>query len=77
MASIVTPEGQVTLPKNVLDALGLKPGSAVDFRKTAEGDVVLVAVDQAADGNRFARLRGHAGAGPSTDAIMALTRGEG
>ncbi|WP_165218625.1 AbrB/MazE/SpoVT family DNA-binding domain-containing protein [Affinirhizobium pseudoryzae] len=76
MATTVTQSGQITLPKAVRDQLGLTPGSQVDFRQAADGSVILVRVDQASLADRFDKLRGHAGAGPNTDAVMALTRGE-
>lgn len=38
--STVTSKGQVTLPKRVRDALGLVPGSEVDF-ELEDGKVVL------------------------------------
>lgn len=75
MAATVTSKGQVTIPKRVRDLLGIRPGSSVDFQRTADGDVVLVKVARKPIPSRFARLRGHAGKGLSTDQIMALTRG--
>jgi antitoxin PrlF len=41
MASTVTSKGQVTIPKQIRDALELRPGSAVDFAVNREGEVVL------------------------------------
>jgi AbrB family looped-hinge helix DNA binding protein len=35
----LTSKGQLTLPKKVRDALGLKPGDQVDFVLDAEGQV--------------------------------------
>lgn len=76
MSATVTIKGQVTIPKPVRDLLGIGPGSKVDFRRAADGSVVLVRADHIRPASRFARLRGQAGAGLGTDAIMALTRGE-
>ena len=76
MSTTVTAKGQVTIPKPVRDLLGIARGSRVDFRRTADGSVVLERVDGDRPASRFVRLRGHAGKGLSTDAIMALTRGE-
>lgn len=76
MTTTVTAKGQVTIPKRVRDLAGIVPGSKVDFRRTENGDVVLVRADNKKPPSRFARLRGHAGKGLDTDAIMALTRGE-
>jgi AbrB family looped-hinge helix DNA binding protein len=76
MTTTVTAKGQVTLPKPVRDLLGIGPGSRVDFLRAADGGVMLVRADEKPPASRFARLRGHAGKGLSTDTIMALTRGE-
>ena len=76
MAATVTAKGQVTIPKPVRDLLGIKPGSMVDFQRAPDGRVVLVKLGGKPRQSRFARLRGHAGKGLSTDAIMAMTRGE-
>jgi antitoxin PrlF len=76
MTTTVTAKGQVTIPKPVRDLLGIVPGSRVDFRRAADGSVVLARVDKQQSASRFAKLRGHAGAGLTTEAIMALTRGE-
>lgn len=76
MTATVTAKGQVTIPKPVRDLLGITPGSKVDFRRAAGGGVLLVRADDKRPASRFARLRGHAGESLSTDAILALTRGE-
>jgi bifunctional DNA-binding transcriptional regulator/antitoxin component of YhaV-PrlF toxin-antitoxin module len=56
--------------------LGIVPGSQVDFYRAADGSVVLKPADAKKPISRFQKLRGHAGKGLGTDAIMALTRGE-
>ena len=76
MAATVTAKGQVTIPKPVRDLLGIGPGSKVDFRRASDGSVVLTRADGKRPASRFAKLRGHAGRGLDTDAIMKLTRGE-
>ncbi|MBL0370820.1 AbrB/MazE/SpoVT family DNA-binding domain-containing protein [Rhizobium sp. KVB221] len=76
MATTVTAKGQVTIPKSVRDMLGITPGSKVDFQRAADGSIVLVTANHGEKASRFARFRGHAGKGMSTDAILALTRGE-
>jgi len=76
MTATVTAKGQVTIPKPVRDLLGIKPGSMVDFQRAPDGRVVLVKLGRKPRPSRFARLRGHAGKGLSTDAILAMTRGE-
>lgn len=76
MATMITSKGQVTIPKPVRDRLGIKPGNAVEFELAPDGRIVLVKVDGGRRVSRFEVLRGRAGAGLSTDEIMALTRGE-
>jgi AbrB family looped-hinge helix DNA binding protein len=76
MGTTVTSKGQVTIPKRVRDLLGIGPGSVIDFERAADGRIVLVKVGKKAGANRFARLRGHAGKGLSTDQIISMTRGE-
>ncbi|KQV65322.1 AbrB/MazE/SpoVT family DNA-binding domain-containing protein [Rhizobium sp. Root1220] len=76
MSATVTTKGQVTIPKQVREFLGIVPGTKVDFRRGADGTIVLTRADDKRPASRFARLRGQAGGGLDTDAIMALTRGE-
>jgi AbrB family looped-hinge helix DNA binding protein len=76
MTTTVTAKGQVTIPKAVRELLGIVPGSEVDFHRTADGSVVLTRADRKQPTSRFQKLRGHAGQGLNTDAIMALTRGD-
>jgi AbrB family looped-hinge helix DNA binding protein len=73
--SKMTAKGRVTIPKRLRDHLGLKPGSEIAFELAPDGRVFL----QAQQGERksaFARLRGSAKLAMTTDAIMALSRGE-
>ena len=76
MSTTVTTKGQVTIPKPVRDRLGIVPGSAVEFLLAPDGQVVLVKVEPGRPTSQFAKLRGLAGTGMSTDEIMALTRGD-
>lgn len=79
MSIVVTAKGQVTIPKDVLDQLGIGPGSKVDFRRHADGTIELVGEEGKEVPSRFERFRGllgHAGPGPTTDEIMDMTRGE-
>jgi antitoxin PrlF len=76
MATTVTRKGQVTIPKPVRDYLGIRPGSQVDFRRTEDGGVVIVKADGPRPPSRFAKARGSAGPGMTTDELMALLRGE-
>ena len=76
MSATVTSKGQITIPKRVRDLLGIRPGSQIDFERGADGRIIMVKADKKGRPSRFARLRGHAGKGLSTDEIMAMTRGE-
>jgi AbrB family looped-hinge helix DNA binding protein len=84
----LTIKGQVTIPKDVRDALGLRPGQPVEFAWNDRGEAVIRAgiateADQtrryeqahaaiAAVADRFARFR----SGRSTDDIMRDLRGD-
>jgi antitoxin PrlF len=76
MATTVTAKGQVTIPKAVREFLGIGPGSMVDFKRAADGSIVLVAANDAKPRNPFERFLGHARGGLTSDEIMAMTRGE-
>jgi AbrB family looped-hinge helix DNA binding protein len=71
----VTTKGQVTIPQEIRDRLGIHPGSTVEF--SVEGDVVTVrkAPGRGRGDALVARMRGTATAGLTTDEIMAMTRG--
>ena len=65
MATKVTQKGQVTIPKPIRDHLGISPGSAVEFTRSADGSVVIArADDNTTEGSIFENLRGDAGPGP-------------
>ena len=71
----MTTKGQVTIPKRLREHLGLKPGSNIDFELAEDGRVFLKTHQQVTE-SRFARLRGSAKLGMTTDELMALTRGD-
>ena len=73
----VTEKGQVTIPKELRDALGIGAGSEVEFER--RNDTIVVRKSRSVDGRGrqlAERLRGRGDVGMSTDEIMALTRGE-
>lgn len=73
--SMVTSKGQVTLPKKLRDALGLKGGSEVEF----ELDSGRIVIRKRAPTAVLVRWRGrYAGelAGGTVDETMELLRGE-
>ena len=78
MLTTMTLKGQVTIPKQIRDALGLQPGAKVDFAVNQDGEVVLQAakVSGKAKKDRFESARGKADIKWRTDDLMALLRGE-
>lgn len=72
----VTEKGQVTIPKDLRDALGIGAGSEVDFELAGETLVVRKSADRPTRGAAIvARLGGRGDVAMTTDEIMALTRG--
>ena len=71
----MTTKGQVTIPKRVRDALGLKPGCEVVFELRSGSEAIVKRADVARRESPFAKLRGSLESGMTTDEIMALTRG--
>ncbi len=72
----MTEKGQVTIPKPMRDALGIDPGTEVEFEQTADAIVVRKAPKQPSRGRRLVQgMRGRADLPMSTAEIMALTRG--
>jgi AbrB family looped-hinge helix DNA binding protein len=72
----ITSKGQVTIPVQIRERLGLLPETEIEFR--VEGNAVRI-VKAAAKGKSrgqsvVANLRGSASVRMSTDEILALTR---
>ena len=73
----VTSKGQVTIPRNIRQHLGIIPRSEIEF--LIEGSNVLLRplAEEAGKGKRLLEsLKGRATVRMTTDEIMALTRGE-
>lgn len=73
----LTSKGQVTIPIEIREQLGLTPGAVVDFE--VEGDAVRVTKAEAGQDRGAALVQAMRGRGDvelSTNEIMALTRGE-
>ena len=68
----VTQKGQVTIPLEVRRALGIRPGSDVEFQLDAGGARLVVDPERAA--GEIARMRGAGDVALSTDEILALSR---
>lgn len=81
MTTTVTVKGQVTLPKAVREAAGIRPGDRVDVRVRPEGGVIVEA-HAAANGEDAYRKaledmsRRTPIRGVSTEDIMRMTRGD-
>jgi antitoxin PrlF len=79
MKAIITSRGQVTLPKSVRDAAGLKPGDKVEVRATASGGIYVEKVGTQPTYDD-AKLRALAQRRPirdiTTDEIIEMLRGE-
>ena len=69
----VTTKGQVTIPRNVREILGIVPETEIDFIED-NGKFYLVKTDTPKITGRFRKLRGIATAKMSTSEIMNLTR---
>jgi AbrB family looped-hinge helix DNA binding protein len=76
MSYKVTKRGQITLPRWVREAIGVAPGGEAGFRINDRGEVVLEKAGGARRQNPFSRWRGFLGPRPSTDEVMAMTRGD-
>jgi AbrB family looped-hinge helix DNA binding protein len=68
----VTQKGQVTIPLPVRRALGIQPGSDVEFELDEHGARLLVDSDRAAE--EINRMRGAGEGEMTTEDILALTR---
>jgi AbrB family looped-hinge helix DNA binding protein len=68
----VTRKGQVTIPLDVRQALGIHAGTEVRFHLDDRGARLVVDGDQAA--REISRIRGAGDVELSTDEILALTR---
>jgi AbrB family looped-hinge helix DNA binding protein len=72
----ITSKGQVTIPQEFREALGLLPYSEVEFE--LDGDTVRIRKATARSGRGaaiLARMKGSATSRLTTDEIMKLTRG--
>jgi AbrB family looped-hinge helix DNA binding protein len=71
----LTSKGQVTIPLDIRERLGLTPGSEVEFEIVGDSVRVRKARRQTRGPDMVARLRGAATVRLSTDQILKHTRG--
>jgi AbrB family looped-hinge helix DNA binding protein len=78
MTTTVTVKGQVTLPKTVRDAVGIKPGDRVEVSATASGAVLIkkAGVEDDYKATLYAIAKRRPMRGMTTDELMELSRGE-
>lgn len=78
MTTKLSVKGQVTIPKQIRDALGLKSGMPVSFAVNRDGEVVIQRVEQSPEQkpDRFEAARGKADVKWRTQDLMALLRDE-
>lgn len=78
MATTVTVKGQVTLPKKVRYAAGIKPGDRVEVRATAAGGVIIEkhGSSQSYKQRLYAIAKRRVIRGISGDELLEMTRGE-
>lgn len=73
----VTTKGQVTIPKEIRDRLGIRPGDEVSFEETNSGYEIRKEEPTTADGDDpFDKYRGSAGDDETMPERMRRLRGE-
>jgi antitoxin PrlF len=75
----LTSKGQVTIPKRVRDALGLKPGSKVNFEVETPGRAIVTPASKphkSEYAKRLEKVRGTLKTSMTTDQIMEFLRGD-
>jgi antitoxin PrlF len=69
----VTTKGQVTIPINVREILGIMPNTDIDFKENI-GKFYIVKISKPKKTRQFSKFRGIATAKMTTDEILNLTR---
>jgi AbrB family looped-hinge helix DNA binding protein len=73
----VTSKGQVTIPRNVRQRLGIFPQSEVEFVVEGNSVILRAITGETSRGKRLVEtMRGRATVRMTTDEIMAFTRGD-
>lgn len=75
----ITTKGQVTIPQEIRERLGLLPHTEVEFEVEDDRAILRRAHDTGGEGRGrrlVKRMRGRATVEMTTDEIMALTRGD-
>ena len=69
----VTTKGQVTIPRDIREKLGIIPETDIDFQED-NGRFYIVKTTKPKVTHKFKKLRGIATANMTTDQILNLTR---
>lgn len=72
----VTTKGQVTIPQEIREKLGITPAVEVDFIEEKDRVYLVKRKGNPKKNHKFAKLRGITKVKMTTDEIMALTRGD-
>jgi antitoxin PrlF len=73
----ITSKGQVTIPKEIREALGIEPGDEISFERTDEGyEIRKEAPTTETGGDPFEVYRGHADSEDTMPERMRRLRGE-
>ncbi|WP_306059892.1 AbrB/MazE/SpoVT family DNA-binding domain-containing protein [Natronococcus wangiae] len=73
----VTTKGQVTIPKEIRDALGIKPGDEIAFEEVDSGYKIQKKAPTTADGeDPFEKYRGSAASDDTMPERMRRLRGD-
>ena len=72
----VTTKGQVTIPQEIREKLGITPAVEIDFIEEKDRVYLMKRKGKPKKAHNFSRLRGIANVKMTTDEIMTLTRGE-
>ena len=73
----VTTKGQVTIPKEIRDALGIEPGDEIAFEESDAGYTIRKQAPTTADGDDpFDKYRGRAASDDTMPERMRRLRGE-
>jgi AbrB family looped-hinge helix DNA binding protein len=72
----VTTKGQVTIPQEIREKLGITPAVEIDFIEEKDRVYLVKKEIKTKRTRKFSKLRGIANVKMTTDEIMALTRGD-
>jgi AbrB family looped-hinge helix DNA binding protein len=72
----VTIKGQVTIPQEIREKLGITPAVEIDFIEEKNRVYLVKREGQPKKTHKFRKLRGITHVSMTTDEIMALTRGD-